>query len=70
MLRRVFGAAVFVSLLSLVAFAQQPSSYLDVFVVKVRPEKRAAFDAIIKKMADANRDNNGDTWLTAETVYG
>jgi hypothetical protein len=68
MLRRALGAVLFVSLLSLAAFAQESSGYLDVFVVKVKPEKRAAFDTVIRKMADANRSNNGDTWLASETI--
>jgi len=52
------------------AGAQGPSAYLDVFVVKVKPEKRADFDAVVKKMADANRRHNGDAWLTSEVSYG
>jgi hypothetical protein len=38
--------------------------------VQVKPEKRADFDAISKKMVAANRQNKGDAWLTMETVYG
>ena len=44
--------------------------YLDILVVKVEPEKRAAFDAAAKKIADACRRNHGDTWIAMETVYG
>ena len=44
--------------------------YLDVFVVKVKPEKLADFQALTKKWVDANRRFNGDHWLTLETVYG
>jgi hypothetical protein len=47
-----------------------PEEFLDVYIAKVRPEKRAEFDAINKKMADANRRNKGDTWIAMETVYG
>jgi len=36
----------------------------------VKPEKRADFDAISKKMVAANRQNKGDEWLAMETVYG
>jgi len=36
----------------------------------VKPEKRADFDAITKKMVAANRQSKGDTWLTTETAYG
>jgi len=49
---------------------QAQEGYLDVFVVKVKPEKRSEFDAIVKKMVDANRKHKGDAWLTAETAFG
>src|SRR5260370_36007700 len=44
--------------------------YLDVFTVKVKPEKLADFQALTKKWVDANRRFNGDHWLTTETLYG
>jgi len=44
--------------------------YLDVGIVQVRPEKRAEFDSLVKKMIAANRQNKGDNWLAIETVYG
>lgn len=44
--------------------------YLDILVVKVEPEKRAAFDAAARKIADASRRHQGDTWVALETVYG
>jgi quinol monooxygenase YgiN len=44
--------------------------YLDVSVVKVKPEKVANFEAIGRKIADANRHNNGDLWLAMQTLYG
>lgn len=50
--------------------AQAPESYLDVLVCKVKPEKRADFDAIGKKVADANRHNKGDSFLAMQTEYG
>ncbi len=54
--------------------ARQPQqvqeSYLDVYTVQVKPEKRADFDAISKKIVAANRQNSGDNWLAMETVYG
>jgi hypothetical protein len=59
-----------VTLAAVPAGAQGPSAYLDVFVVKVKPEKRADFDAVVKKMVDANRRHNGDTWLTSEVSWG
>ena len=49
---------------------QAQEEYLDVFTVQVKPEKRADFDAVAKKIAAANRQNNGDSWLAMETVYG
>jgi hypothetical protein len=52
------------------AMAQGPEEYLDVLTARVRPEKRAEFDAINRKMADANRRNKGETWVAMETVYG
>jgi hypothetical protein len=45
------------------------SGFLDVFVVKVKPEKRADFDAISRKIADANR-RKGDRWLALDNTYG
>lgn len=44
--------------------------YLDYFIVQVKLEKAADFEAIGKKIADINRRNNGDTWLAMGTVYG
>jgi len=49
---------------------QAQESYLDVFTVQVKPEKRADFDAIGRKIAMANRQNKGDTWIAMETMYG
>jgi hypothetical protein len=73
MQRKAIWTAVAVVLLAVLAAGQAPPAaeeYLDVFTVQVKPEKRADFDAITKKVAVANRQNNGDTWLTTETVYG
>jgi len=50
--------------------AQMPDGYLDVTGIRVKPEKRAEFDAISKKIADANRKNKGDTWVSYEVIYG
>src|SRR6266849_9985736 len=58
------------ALCTLAAIGQNPEGYLDVYVVKVKPEKRAEFDAINKKIVEANRRNKGDYWLAAETMYG
>jgi hypothetical protein len=50
--------------------AQMMNDYLDVGVVTVKPEKRAEFESIIKKMVDANRKHQGDNWLTTEMMFG
>jgi hypothetical protein len=50
--------------------AQGDHDYLDVYIVKVKPEKIAEFEALNKKWADANRRFHGDTWLALESVYG
>ncbi|MBI3665952.1 MAG: hypothetical protein HY236_06965 [Acidobacteria bacterium] len=66
---RGFGILAGAVLFAAAAFAQMQgfySGYLDIAVVKVRPEKRAEFDAINKKMADANRKNKGDNWIASE----
>jgi quinol monooxygenase YgiN len=44
--------------------------YLDYYIVKVKPEKRADFEAIARKIVDANRKNQGSNWLAYETQYG
>jgi hypothetical protein len=49
---------------------QAQGDYLDVFVVKVKPEKVADFQALSKKWADANRRYNGDRWIAQEALYG
>jgi hypothetical protein len=59
-----------VVLLAAMAVGQAQEQYLDVYIAQVKPEKRADFDAINKKIAAANRQNNGDSWIAMETVYG
>ena len=54
--------------IALSASAQSQSDYLDIYIVKIKPEKRADFDQIARKIADANRNNKGDRWLAAEAV--
>src|SRR3954453_14541218 len=49
---------------------QMTSDYLDVFIVKVRPEKRADFDAVSRRIADANRKAKGHFWTAMEGQYG
>ena len=70
MQRKILWASIVVVLLGALAIAQAQESYLDVYTVQVKPEKRADFDAISKKIVAANRQNGGDSWLAIETVYG
>ena len=67
--RALWALAVVVCLAAPIA-VQAQGDYLDVFVVKVKPEKLADFQALTKKWADANRRFNGDRWLALEAVYG
>ncbi len=57
-------------LLAALATGQAQQQYLDVYIAQVKPEKRADFDALSKKMVAANRQNKGDSWIAMETVYG
>jgi len=70
MKQRAMWTAIAVILLAAFAIAQAPDQYLDLYIAQVKPEKRADFDAISKKMVAANRQNKGDEWLAMETVYG
>jgi hypothetical protein len=73
MQRKALGTALALVLLAAWAAGQAQQAredYLDVFSVQVKPDKRADFDAIAKKIVAANRQNNGDSWLAMETVYG
>jgi hypothetical protein len=51
------------------AYAQM-GGYLDMFMVKVKPDRRADFDVIGRKIADSNRKAKGDTWIAMEVTYG
>jgi hypothetical protein len=70
MLRRAFWALGVVVCLAAPVAVRAQGDYLDVTIVKVKPEKAAEFNTISKKLADANRRNNGDRWLAMETMYG
>ena len=70
MQRKALWTTFAVVLLAAMAAGQAQEQYLDVFIAQVKPEKRADFDAISKKMVAANRQTKGDAWLTMETVYG
>ena len=64
---RVMAAVVALVWLASAAAAQE--MLVDLFIVKVKPEKRAVFEAVTKKFAEANR-KTGDRWIASETVYG
>ncbi len=70
MKRKALWIAVAFGLLTAFVAGQAQEQYLDVYTAQVKPEKRAEFDAIAKKMVAANRQSKGDIWLTMETVYG
>src|ERR1700736_462555 len=67
--RALWALAVAACLAAPVAVHAQ-GDYLDVFIVKVKPEKRTDFLALAKKYADANRRFNGDRWIASEALYG
>src|SRR5262245_47900111 len=67
---RLMSALLFALLLTGVVHAQMVNDYLDVGIVTVKPEKRAEFESIIKKMVEANRKHQGDYWLTSEMMFG
>jgi hypothetical protein len=52
------------------AAGQTNEGFLDIYTVRVKPAKRAEFQAAVKKMVDANRRHQGDHWLTTEVMYG
>ena len=68
--RKALWALVVVVCLAAPVAVRAQGDYLDVYIVKVKPEKVAEFHALTKKWVDANRRYNGDRWLTLETVYG
>lgn len=70
MFKRAIWALAVVVCLAAPAKVQAQGDYLDVFMVKVKPEKVADFEALTKKWADANRRFNGDHWIAMETMYG
>ena len=69
MARKVRWGICLVLLLGFCVAAQAQEGYLDEYIVHVKPGKGAAFDALIKKIAAANR-NGGDYWTATETTYG
>jgi hypothetical protein len=68
--RRALWALAITVCLAAPAAVHAQGDYLDVFMVKVKPDKVSDFLAVSKKWADANRRFNGDRWIAMETVYG
>lgn len=54
----------------MLAQTEAPQEYIDLYVVKVKPEKRQAYEAAIKKLVAANRAQQGDYWLAYTPVFG
>jgi hypothetical protein len=68
--RRALWALVVAVCMAAPVAVHAQGDYLDVYIVKVKPEKHADFLALSKKYADANRRFNGDRWIALESVYG
>jgi antibiotic biosynthesis monooxygenase (ABM) superfamily enzyme len=69
-MRLCTGGIAIAALLAFSAAAQDRDGYVDYFIAKVKPERRADFDALARKFADANRKANGDRWIASKTEYG
>lgn len=64
---------LFVFALALCANAvlgQPQGELIDIYTAKVKPEKRSAFEAAMKKMVAANRRHDGDHWVAFYPMYG
>jgi quinol monooxygenase YgiN len=70
MLRRALWVPAAWALFAAPAAAQLQNDLLDVFTFRVKPDKMAQFEAAIKKMAAASRQNKGSDWLAIEQQYG
>lgn len=68
--KRMFALGVAIGALLVPGSAAAQESYLDVFTCRVKPEKRADFEAATKKMVEVNRKHAGDNWLAADVTYG
>jgi hypothetical protein len=65
-----FAGMLLAGILAAPMAAQMPDSYLDVYNAKVKMGKRVEFDAAAKRVAEINRKNKGDQWLTYQVLYG
>jgi hypothetical protein len=54
------------------AAALAQSKYIEVYNAKYRPDRFAEFDAMARKISDANRraKDKGDYWIAYEELYG
>jgi hypothetical protein len=70
MFKRAIWAFVVAVCLAAPAAVHAQGDYLDVYIVKVKPEKLADFQVLARKWVDANRRFNGDRWLATQTLFG
>jgi len=70
MFKRAIWVFAVVVCLAAPVVVQAQGDYLDVYMVKVKPEKIADFQVLARKWVDANRRFNGDRWLATETLFG
>src|SRR5712664_4050681 len=70
MFKRAMWAFVVAVCLAAPVAVHAQGDYLDVYMVKVKPEKIADFQVLARKGVDANRRFNGDRWLATETLFG
>jgi hypothetical protein len=67
---KVIAAVIASLLLAASAAGQTIDNYVDYYIVKVKPEKRADFDGVARRIAVANSRANGDRWIAYEPIYG
>ncbi len=70
MKRTVLGAMMGAWLVSSTAFGQMPQGYLGVLTIDVKPDKVDQEIALVRKLVDVSRKNNGATWVALADVYG
>ena len=69
-MKKLSAALASLFLVAPFACAQLNTGFLDDYIVRVKPDKRADFDSVAKRVADANRKAKGDYWTAAEQIYG
>src|SRR5882672_772669 len=70
MFKRVIWAFAAAACLAVPVAVHAQGDYLDVYMVKVKPEKIADFQVLARKWVDANRRFDGDRWLATQTLFG